>query len=344
MMSIMTLGYAGIWMNGSIFYTWSFACGIWALVPVAQYVYMGNVRKRWFAATIPFALIAAMSVEQIGAVVLAFEIIALAACFAKKRQVHPLIVIQTVVSAVGFMILFAAPGNDIRVASEIETWMPEYGTLSVGRHILITAQWLLSSFANENKLFLIVIWCVGIVILAQREDVSRAAKTAWSVIAAAFSFAAALPYVGITVLSDLGIGDIDIEARVDHVASFADLDARMWICMAFWSAALIFTFIWIMRVMGIRPVVLLAFAAAIASEAIMYFSPTIYASGARVYYLTDILCIFIILVEILNVHEEKMRRMISVCITVAGVINFISQITYFFDYFVTILTQMQSRL
>ena len=33
---------------------------------------------------------------------------------------------------------------------------------------------------------------------------------------------------------------------------------------------------------------MLAYLAGIASEAIMYCSPTMYASGARVYYLTDL--------------------------------------------------------
>ena len=39
LMAIMTVGYAAIWINGSIFYTWSFTCGIWALVPVADIVF-----------------------------------------------------------------------------------------------------------------------------------------------------------------------------------------------------------------------------------------------------------------------------------------------------------------
>lgn len=54
-----------------------------------------------------------------------------------------------------FVILFMAPGNDVRVASEIATWMPGYKELSVGNHLFMTIQWMLSSFANEGKAFLL---------------------------------------------------------------------------------------------------------------------------------------------------------------------------------------------
>lgn len=60
-----------------------------------------------------------------------------------------------------FVILFSAPGNEIRVASEIANWMPEYETMPFGQHVFITIHWLLSSFANENKLFLCGIWDCG---------------------------------------------------------------------------------------------------------------------------------------------------------------------------------------
>lgn len=50
---------------------------------------------------------------------------------------------------------FMAPGNDVRVASEIATWMPGYKELSVGNHLFMTIQWMLSSFANEGKAFLL---------------------------------------------------------------------------------------------------------------------------------------------------------------------------------------------
>ncbi len=49
----------------------------------------------------------------------------------------------------------------------------------------------------------------------------------------------------------------------------------------------------------------------IASEAVLYFSPTIYASGARVYYLTDLMYLFIILWMVMRMDSEKKRKIYS---------------------------------
>jgi hypothetical protein len=356
MMSVMTLGYAAVWMNGSIFYTWTFTCGIWSLVPVAESVMGHGVKRRTFLLSIPLALIASMSIEQMGAVLIAFEVLAVLHNMYKMRRgegaylsqamcnAQWLLIIQTVITVIGFAVCYMAPGNDLRTASEIETWMPEFQTLGVGRHILITAQWLLSSFANESKLFLAAIWCIGIALLWQGCAINtpkggnrahsyvygsgngRVSRIVWSGIAAIFTITALLPFAGIDILSDLGVAELETASCIEHVPDFADFTARMWGCMAWWSLALIFTFVWLCKVMGFRPIILLAYLAGIASEAILYFSPTMYASGERIYYLTDILLLFVLLSMLLKLRGDKARWAVCAGITAAGVCNFLSQL------------------
>jgi hypothetical protein len=356
MMSVMTLGYAAVWMNGSIFYTWTFACGVWALVPVADSVMGREIKRRTFVVSIPLALLASMSIEQMGAVLIAFEMLAVAHNIYKthrggntylsgaKSTAQVLLIVQTIITIVGFIICYMAPGNDLRSASEIETWMPEFASLGVARHILITAQWILSSFANESKLFLAAIWCIGIVLLWQGRNIDApedgkceysnvygtghgsVSRIVWTVIAAIFTIISLLPFAGIDIFSDLGLGALDTEMCIEHVPEFADFSARIWVCMAWWSAALIFTFVWIWKVVGFKPIILLAYLAGIASEAVLYFSPTMYASGERVYYLTDILMLFVLLAMILNVKGDKARWAVCAGMTAAGVCNFLSQL------------------
>ena len=162
-MAIMTVGYAAIWINGSIFYTWSFTCGIWALVPVADIVFdtgdggSGIIIPGIFY-SIPCAVLASMSIEQMAAVLVTFEVLAVLVVILRKheKQRTILLIIQTAVTVVAFVILFLAPGNDIRVASEVQNWMPQYEELSFGEHLFVTVQWLVSSFANENRL--LAVW------------------------------------------------------------------------------------------------------------------------------------------------------------------------------------------
>ena len=70
---------------------------------------------------------------------------------------------------------------------------------------------------------------------------------------------------------------------------------------------------------------MLAYLAGIASEAIMYCSPTMYASGARVYYLTDLMYLFIILWMVMRMDSEKKKNLFIAGAAALGIINFLSQ-------------------
>ena len=178
LMAIMTVGYAAIWINGSIFYTWSFTCGIWALVPVADIVFdtgdggSGDHNTWHFFYSIPCAVLASMSIEQMAAVLVTFEVLAVLVVILRKheKQRTILLIIQTAVTVVAFVILFLAPGNDIRVASEVQNWMPQYEELSFWEHLFVTVQWLVSSFANENRLLLFGIWLESCILYVKMKE------------------------------------------------------------------------------------------------------------------------------------------------------------------------------
>ena len=71
---------------------------------------------------------------------------------------------------------------------------------------------------------------------------------------------------------------------------------------------------------------MLAWLGGIASEAIMHFSPTIYASGARVYYLTDWMFMFIMLALAFKIPEKKWRDLFYSIMAGLGVWNILHQI------------------
>lgn len=345
LMSVMTVGYAALWVNGSIFYSWCFTCAIWALIPFADFVFAeepavgsgnrirfekcGRIGWKRFLYTIPCAIIGAMSIEQMGAVLVVFEILTVLYGILKWRKVNAPVVVQTAVTIAAFAILFAAPGNEVRVASEVTNWMPEYETMPLGQHLFITAHWLLSSFANENKLFLCGIWVVGIVLLMRRKS-PRVSDWIFAGIAVVFTVVALLPYVGVNVLSDFGMQYINSAACVYPVPTFAVMTGRVLFAMVWWTAALIFTFAFLWKASGCQIALLLAYLAGIASEMIMFFSPTMYASGARVFYLTDLLYLFVILALILGVRNRRIQNILYGVLAVCGVWNIVSQAIGFY--------------
>lgn len=344
MMSAQTLGYAAVWVNGSIFYTWSFTCGIWALTTFADFVFCENpptdgaskglhmsmegCRKWKFLYAIPCAVVASMSIEQMGAVLLVFEVLGVIYGICKWRRVHPLLLAQALVTLAAFAVLFMAPGNDARVAAEITNWMPQYETMTFLEHLFITLHWLLSSFANENKLFLCIIWMVGSLLLLQKKERS---VFDWGLLffAVAFTMVALLPYVGVTSFSDMGMQYLDITKCIYEVPTSDKLTGMQAFAMAWWSTALVYTFVFLWRVSGCQITLLLAYLAGIASEAIMFFSPTMYASGGRVYYLTDILYLFMMFALAFGVSDVKRRNGIYILCVVLGILNFFNQMPVF---------------
>lgn len=329
LMAATTLGYAAVWMNGSIFYTWSFTCGIWAMMPLADLVFdTGKFRRRQLFYSIPCAVLASMSIEQMAAVLLAFEVLGTLFLFWKERKVPWELALQTAVTLAAFGVLFLAPGNELRVASEVTNWMPQYNDLTVGEHLFITVQWLLSSFANENKLFLCALWILGILLLLQRKD-KKKQDIAWIAAAGIFTAAALLPLAGVTVLSDVGMNIGDIMFPVEQVPMVSDLTGQNVAALLWQTAALLFTFAYLWKVSGFQVTLLLAYLAGIASEAILYCSPTMYASGARVYYLTDLLYLFVILTLSLELRDKRWRRGYSAGMVCAGVLHFVFQLRTF---------------
>ncbi len=354
LMAIMTVGYAAVWINGSIFYTWSFTCGIWALVPVADLVFdagdnhaMHNHPWQFFY-SIPCAVLASMSIEQMAAVLVTFEMLAVLVVLlrkyakaewirnltgAQKKRLYRkdekrrnfLLIIQTAVTVVAFVILFLAPGNDIRVVSEVQNWMPQYEQLSFGEHLFITVQWLISSFANENRLLLFGIWLAGILHILGKDE-RKPSDMVCMAGAGIFSVTALLPFLGIKIFSDCGLHIADITVRLDQVPRMEEMQSSNWFAMCWWIAALLFTGILIWKVSKHNAVLVLVWLGGIASEAIMHFSPTIYASGARVYYLTDWMYMFIILVLAFKIPGKKWRDLFYSIIAGLGVWNFLYQI------------------
>lgn len=328
MMSVMTLGYAAIWVNGSVFYTWSFTCGIYALFPLADIVYGKNKEQGpwWkYLYALPFSVLAAMSIEQMGAVLLAFLVSGIIYLFWRKKRIPIFLLVQTGLTAVSFLILFLAPGNAMRVAAETQNWLPQYTALSFGEHLFLTIQWLLSSFANENVLFFIAIWMAGGVLLSEKKE-----HPSWLIGGGIYALAGILAFAGISLFSDLGLHIADITVRIDQVPSAGDMTVSNWFALIWWIGAVVFTFAFLWKVSECNITILLVYLAGIASEAVMYFSPTIYASGARVYYLTDLLFLFVILNLSMQIREKGRQNRFYVLLVLFGAANLIRQLPILF--------------
>lgn len=320
LMSVMTLGYSAIWVSGSIFYTWSFTAGVWAMVPFADAVFgSGEFRRRQFLYAIPCGILAAMAMEQMGAVLIAFEALSILSLRLQKRKIPVMIWIQLALTFASFSLLLFAPGNALRVEAETVRWLPEFQNLALGNRLFMTAQWILSSFANESKAFFIAIWVAGILLLKKENG------KFYAVLVALFVLVAILPYAGIHAFSEMGIGYIDIEQCLTELPTWEKMTVQNRVAFFWWMAAVIFTQALIWKVSNRSRWISLVFWGGIASEAMLFFSPTIYASGARVYYLTDLLYLFLILWLSMRMENERKKNLYIAGTVAFGAFHFLSQ-------------------
>lgn len=283
------IGYGAFWITGSTFYLWSIVAGIWAMMPYADLVYRGKVQPASFFYAIPCGFVAAMGQEQIAAVAIAFALLAVGSEIYRRRHLPLLHLLEAGIMIAALVLLFISPGTDARTQSEIERWMPQFATMSVGNHIFITLQWVLESFAKEGKMLFCLIWVFSaMLLLPQRE------KKKWiaGILCAVAAMVALLPFLNLTLFSEMGTGVTDSSQCVVQVATPSSLSRQNWLALIWWLAALIFTLVllWMLGETWVeRMQLVLLLLAACASEGLMYFSPTMYASGARVYFMAQIL-------------------------------------------------------
>lgn len=348
-LGITVIGYGAFWVTGSTFYLWSIVAGIWASMPFADLVYRRG-KATWisFLYALPCAFIAAMGLEQIAAVVIAFGLLAVAYEATRKLRDKkgdvdctpdrktwcgfPLLhVLEVLLMIGGLTALFLSPGTDARTQSEIDTWMPQYGTMSTGNHIFITVQWMLSSFANESKLLFGLIWIILLLLLWHKQTRSSRILAGISGILALFSL---LPFLGITFFSEMGMGVPDYNQCVFKVATPASLTGQNWAAMIFWAGAVLFTIGALLALeesLCERVHMVLLVLAACASEGILYFSPTMYASGPRIYFMSQIL-LWLLAGMLGEKLIQRGRAQILVMVGLGGILNVVCGLGLVMEY------------
>lgn len=304
LLGIMVLGYGGIWITGSTFYLWSIVAGIWAAMPFADLVWTGAYRRRSLIYAIPCGFIAAMGLEQITAVVIVFGILALIVYFYRNRQLCLPLALEVLIMVLALICLFLSPGTEARTQSEIATWLPEFSTISVGNHMFITLQWMLESLARDGKTLLAALWILQGLLMWRKGRPWQKGAGAVSVSMAAVAL---LPVFQVKGLTDLGSGVEDITQCVTQVAVPATLNGLQWAAFAFWGFGVLWT-LWVLWQLGEdmlhRCFYVLLLLAGLASDGIMFFSPTMYASGARVHFMAHILLWFLVSLLACRAGEE----------------------------------------
>ncbi len=334
-LDIKAFGYSAIWITGSMNYLWPMVCGVVTLAVVAQVAFdVANENKvpAWkFVAGAMCAIIAAMSSEQMGAVLLAFEIICITEKMWKKYAVGTGMWTMTVATVGAFLVSSLSPGNELRIAMAVEHNMPQFETLSFGERFFLLVQWLVSSFANENAVFLIAIWLVGILLLACKVkhgnlNDKSALRAKWYLVGSlVFGIVALTGKCGVTIVNDIGINLAELAGLVEQVPLALDMSGAQWMALVWWLLAMAFTLFFLREVSERKWLLLFTYMGAVACEVILIFSPTIYSSGERVFFLTGLMLMFIVMVLYEQLPKGKLRTGYVGALLALGVGNLLLQ-------------------
>lgn len=317
LMDIFTFGHGAVWVTGSVFYTWSFALALLCIYLNLRFLDANTISKKQLAFLFPLLFLASTSIEQIGAVLFAFFAGTIFFYRREKRFIPTGFYVEAAFTVILLAIVIAAPGNSARIIEETQAWFPTFADLSLSERAFISTQWFLSSLANEGKLFLVFIWIGSLLVAPTKGKVDIT-------LSAIFTAIALLPFAGVHALSDMGIDYINPAIPPTVFPSFANATPMNLIAMAWWLGATAFTFYMVNKSMKLGGVA--ALAAALLCEAMMFFTPTIYASGERVFFVTDWVLTAMIATLFLRIPSEKGKSAFFASLCCMALFNLATQI------------------
>lgn len=316
--NISVISSSMFWATGSMYYLWVLVAALIALIP-----YRDSIEKKYGFNILSFlgfsicAVFGACGQEQTSLVMLTIAVAFLGYDLINNKRVQAPLVFEAIIIIVCSIILFKAPGNNVRFQAEMERWYPDFADISLMQHVLIGIQWFLNFVINEGKVIIIFIW---IVLSKSIYDKYKESDKRWI---------ALVPIAGAMILSlsIISIGNlIQIQGSVDldailkrYLFTFNDItpqNACFTVLLPYflWGGLLLLTPIITLLLYGYSTksgVCILVLILAFCSAAMIFFSPTIFASGHRVFFTMSVLLLAFLGILILdNIWLIKLRYII----------------------------------
>lgn len=277
------------WMTGSVNYLWPLALAAYVLIPFGD-SYFRNTRPTFSLKQLlrVFATcILAVSNEQVLFCVIGIMIVHHIYIFKVGEKQSRYFFILLLLLIGGAAIMIVAPGNSLRFDAEIPRWFPEFNELSLLGHLRIGIFWLFEQVVTHLKFFMLLISLLTINLL-QSNNLRKL-----------FYFLGTLT-ASLAIVKPMWLTDFN---RIKTI-SFTNLfSSGVWLSRdflaglfpyVFWSVILMCIILCSCLVSDKPMFIFCCYLAGLCSCVIMFFSPTIYASGPRVF---NCLVVFLVLIS-----------------------------------------------
>lgn len=272
------------WITGSFNYLWPVALGMVSLVFIKKCLYNHQIKPVMFVLVI-LCSIFACNQEQVAAILIGFSLFAIIFCFVKYKKLdYKLLFIFCVIILFGsFSIL--SPGNKSRYWAEINTWYPGFNDLSLIQRSLQSLSFSLDRFVNifslENRQFNLLMMSISLMIFVICKNKKIISKISLLPII----------YFLIRILFNPSFGYFIFDYDLKHLESINGVISLCLVTVVF--AVMMISLYFCFDDIEEQLISVILFSGAILSSFVTGFSPTIFASGSRIFFCSFVLFIVI---------------------------------------------------
>ena len=309
---------AFLWLTGSINYFWMgtlFLIGIYT--PVYILVKKSPPPLRYVITSLVATCIVSISQEQFGLSLASLNLVILCIYFTsqkgktKAKDKNAVILFVAAILSIGLLLASVnAPGNSIRLEDETARWQPDISNVSIQTRAESNIRWFVERLINNSGMILMGLWLLLAITL----------KSKYPRMAVCFALASLLVALNSFSSLKLALGSIISTRPVEYLFEFHASwgfqgSLISWLPVVFWISILGFTLVGVhlqlknnkeLRVFAVSLLILAA-----ASLAALWLSPTMYASGYRVVYASNlmILVVCIILFSQINFNKSALSNL-----------------------------------
>lgn len=274
-----TLVDSSLWITGSFNYLWPISLGLFSLILVFNE--SRGIRTRFSFIYLLAAILSSLGVEQLTACLLCFSLLANFQFLILNRKINLHLFLYSIVVSISALIVMMSPGTKIRIAKDSIRWYPEFPTLSLSEKIISGVTWQLDywiKYMSGIHIFLSIIIIYTFYKLNRKSILSNFFQV--SMVGYLISFASF--YI------------IDKAEKVSSLPVLSEFSLKGGILYLFWMGFFIVLYASMIFLSKNKIEDLFLIAAIILSASVMYFSPTIFASGARTMAVPFILTVLLV--------------------------------------------------
>lgn len=312
-----TLLLSAGWIATTLNYSWSLAFGLFAMLPVVNYIRNKHIPLWLFILSFP-ALLYAANHEQMCAVMLAIFAGVIFYLVIQKKKIPAFLIAQTVLCCASLVFILTCPGNSQRTEEEIARWFPSFNELSILRKAeLGFSSTMYQLIMQPNIIF--AVFCVFLVIAVFTKTEKPSLRTISCIpLASTLVFGLFKDFTA-TLFPTL----LKLRNQINEAGTGFSLTVpRTWLPDIIFVLLLACIFIGLLTVFQKSLTALIScylIAVGFASRIIMGFSPTIWASSQRTFTLLyfSFIAVSILLFDTFKqqcFENGKQKKALYICI------------------------------